>query len=337
MTTVKRSIVVGIDPDAPVITLLGDAEVVMIWVVNLTIRVLRLRMHLVLSFLRFSSAYDYRDGESVDKVDGNVAGSIIFATTTRMPATARPFVVVVVADTTPPVITLIGSASVQRPPGAVYEESGATAVDGLDGDVVVTVTSSSPAYGPMPGLLKGGLSGRNNTAENNGMYGVEPLGPSIENIVWQGNYTFVYSGQIYDADGVLSFREDIDDAVWLQVDGQQVLDDGGWNVVTTKSLDLGRGGWFDFELRLHNAGGGAGQVTAPGFGWDAEGGANYIAPANTDATTADLFRTHGPLAGTVTARSESIQTLTYTATDAAGNLLPLSAKLSSRMIRRCLS
>ena len=59
-------------------------------------------------------------------------------------------------------------------------------------------------------------------------------------------------------------RKDIDDAVWLQVDGQQVLDDGGWNVVTTKSLELGRGGWFDFELRLHNAGGEAGRVTAPG-------------------------------------------------------------------------
>ena len=218
-------------------------------------------------------------------------------------------------------ITLIGSASVQLPPAQSMRIQ-ELPVDALDGDVVVTVTSSSPANGQMPGLLKGGLSGRTILLKIRN-YGVEPLGPSIENIVWQGNYTFVYSGQIYDADGVLSFREDIDDAVWLQVDGQQVLDDGGWNVVTTKSLDLGRGGWFDFELRLHNAGGGAGQVTAPGFGWDAEGGANYFAPANTVATSADLFRTHGPLAGTVTARSESIQTLTYTATDAAGNTATL--------------
>ena len=327
MTTVKRSIVVEIDPDAPVITLLGDVEVSHDLGSEFNDPGVTIKDasgaelpadSLVLTITR--------DGESVDKVDGNVAGSyhIRYDYTDASNRKAIPVNrSVIVADTTPPVITLIGSASVQLPPGAVYEDSGATAVDALDGDVVVTVTSSSPAYGPMPGLLKGGLSGRNNTAENNGMYGVEPLGPSIENIVWQANYTFVYSGQIYDADGVLSFREDIDDAVWLQVDGQQVLDDGGWNVVTTKSLELGRGGWFDFELRLHNAGGGAGQVTAPGFGWDAEGGANYIAPANTDATTADLFRTHGPLAGTVTARSESIQTLTYTATDAAGNTATL--------------
>ena len=51
MTTVKRSIVVEIDPDAPVITLLGDVEVSHDLGSEFNDRVLRLRMHQVLSFL----------------------------------------------------------------------------------------------------------------------------------------------------------------------------------------------------------------------------------------------------------------------------------------------
>ena len=327
ISTVKRAVIVEIDPDAPVLTLLGDAEIA---------------HDLGLAFedpgvsIKDGSGADLpsaglvlaitRNGAAVENVDGTVTGTyqILYDFTDSSNRKAIPVNrTVVVADTTPPVITLVGDSSVQMPPGAIYEDSGATAVDALDGDVEVTVTSSSPAYGQMPGLLKGGLSGWNKTLDNNGIYGVEPLGPSIDKIAWRGNYTFIYSGQIYDADGVMSFREDIDDGAWLKIDGQQLLDDSGSNTVTTKAVDLGRGGWFDFELRLYNNGGGAGQVTAPGFGWDAEGGANYVVPANSDEQTIDLFRTEGPLPGTVTAKSESVQTLTYTATDAAGNTATL--------------
>lgn len=38
-------------------------------------------------------------------------------------------------------------------------------------------------------------------------------------------------------------------------------------------------------------GGGAGAVTAPGFGYDADGAAVWVHPQNSSPTTADVFRT----------------------------------------------
>lgn len=47
-----------------------------------------------------------------------------------------------VADTTPPVITLKGAASISLMVGDVYAEPGATAVDEVSGDVTVTITGT---------------------------------------------------------------------------------------------------------------------------------------------------------------------------------------------------
>ena len=71
---------------------------------------------------------------------------------------------------------------------------------------------------------------------------------------WKANWTVVYTGQIYDDDGKMSFRENIDDKSWLKVNGEIILNDTGWNRVTSVTKDWGEGGWFDCEARFSNGG-----------------------------------------------------------------------------------
>ena len=52
---------------------------------------------------------------------------------------------------------------------------------------------------------------------------------------WAGNRTIVYTGQIYDEDGIISFTENIDDKVRLSVGGQNVLNNDAWNQRTEKA------------------------------------------------------------------------------------------------------
>ena len=143
---------------------------------------------------------------------------------------------------------------------------------------------------PNPGNLNGNGSGAVN--------GLDPLGPSLGNTnaspPWQDNFTVVYTGQIFDADGKMSFTENIDDATWLKVNQQVLINDTAWNNRASQTADFGTGGWFDFELRMSNGSGGAGAVSAPGFGFDPTGGSSFVFPRNAVSGMADLFRTRPP-------------------------------------------
>ena len=110
---------------------------------------------------------------------------------------------------------------------------------------------------------------------------LEPAGP------WRGDWTIIYTGEIYDDDGLMAFREKFDDSLKLTVCGQTVIEDTIWWSETSSSVDCGSGGWHSFELRLHNAAADAGGV----FEWDPAGGTNWVKPQNSDANTADVFRT----------------------------------------------
>ena len=94
---------------------------------------------------------------------------------------------------------------------------------------------------PVPGALTAGLrEGRINanndlTTPNPNNFGVR-LGPRVGNLSnesaglvtdpgegWGSNETWVYTGQFYDADGIFTFAEQIDDTVTVAVDGNEVL------------------------------------------------------------------------------------------------------------------
>src|SRR5262245_54046298 len=88
---------------------------------------------------------------------------------------------------------------------------------------------------------------------------------------WSDNYVPRYTGQFFDADGIFTFGENIDDQVRVYIDGVLVLSDNGWNNPTRSNNgganngnSYGMGpdgnGWHDFELRMQNGGGGAGAV-----------------------------------------------------------------------------
>lgn len=329
MSTLRRTLIVEIDPDAPVLTLNGDAEVqhqlgttyedAGVTVTDKDDQVVTDPAPTVEVTV---------DGQIVAGVDGTIAGTyhMVYNFTDGAGKNAIPVSrTVIVADTAPPVITILGDNPVILPPGIEYFAEGATAVDSLDGEVTVTIQSSSPAPGLLePGLYAGSISGAgmNLVSENPGNLGVDPLGPTVaytRGAPWTGNITFVYTGEIFDADGAMSFVESIDDALYLKVNDQIVINDGTWNQDKTSTVDFGQGGWFDFELRTYNGGGGAGPVNDPGFGFDAEGGTDYIMPANVDANTMSLFRTRKPQHDSVLSYAEGTQTITYTATDAAGN------------------
>ena len=239
--------------------------------------------------------------------------------------------IVIVEDTQGPVLTLKGKnpASVQL--GATFVDFGVESVDAVDGEITPEVRSSNPSTGYVPGLLSGFLAGNMSFAANPGNWGIDPLGPSHSESQaappWANNRTIVYSGQIYDEDGKISFMEDIDDKGWLSFANEVVLNGSGWANSQSVQLEKGEGGWFDFEVRFSNGGGGAGRARTMGFGFDPEGNAPsgndvdaslYKLPRNTPGEM-DLFRVESERHNTLKTDQEGDFTITYTATDAAGN------------------
>ncbi|MDC0613355.1 DUF5011 domain-containing protein [Akkermansiaceae bacterium] len=80
-----------------------------------------------------------------NKVNTQVPGSYLVsftATDAAGNAAAEVTRTVIVEDTSPPVITLIGSASVTTEAGSEYADAGATASDSLDGAIVVVVDNT---------------------------------------------------------------------------------------------------------------------------------------------------------------------------------------------------
>ncbi|MBM4042703.1 MAG: LamG domain-containing protein, partial [Planctomycetes bacterium] len=132
-----------------------------------------------------------------------------------------------------------------------------------------------------PGLLEGRIANVfNETTPNPG--GAYTLGVRMGQLSakppWGDNETWVYTGQFYDADGVCSFGENIDDYSKVVIDGVQRQRDTQWNVPTTTGvMILGVGpygnNWHDIEIRLGNGTGGAGAVA--GNGWTATYGFGY--------------------------------------------------------------
>jgi hypothetical protein len=152
------------------------------------------------------------------------------------------------------------------------------------------LNGATVAPSTVAGLQHSVLTGSANLTEQNANVDVQlgPLAattPNVEgtfgdNAFGQVNSTHVYTGEFFDADGIVAFAEHFDDTVLLRVDGRTLLNNGAFNVPTTSpdddtntaglqtNIGAGNGGWHTFELRL---GQGTGGVGAPGN----QGGANW--------------------------------------------------------------
>ncbi|MBT5692940.1 MAG: DUF5011 domain-containing protein, partial [Opitutae bacterium] len=313
-----RKVIVAEDPEVPVINLLGDRS---------------FQLEVGSDFTDPGVTIATRGGTDLDAagvvvsnpVNNSLPGSYIIRYNFTDPegriATEVTRIVEVV-DTVGPVITINGEPLVRIGVGEVYTDAGATAVDALSGNSTVVSQSSSPMVTYLPGLTAGGQSGNYSVAPNSGSYGIDPLGPTYSESTasppWAGNWTIVYTGQIYDDDGKISFTENIDDKAWLTVNGQKLLDNAVWNQQTQATADFGEEGWFDFELRISNGGGGAGRVGAMGFGYDPAGGNNFILPRNTNGQM-DLFRVASLDPNSLDTSVEGTFSFTYTSSDTLGN------------------
>ena len=136
---------------------------------------------------------------------------------------------------------------------------------------------------------------------------------------WAGTQEWIYTGQFYSPSGTVSWGGEIDDNLWMKIDGTvwtpATLVWG--NTGTSGPLSLGTGpygnNWHDIEIRMSNGGGGAGgaanvtgwlgNLFGVGFSPNGTGlpgaannsaatyGYNYVMPV--DNGSMNLFRTPG--------------------------------------------
>jgi hypothetical protein len=150
-----------------------------------------------------------------------------------------------------------------------------------------TILQAEPLNG-QPGLYYGTVLGNINTTDPNPKTSVTVDLQQTEDLIVE-NTTEIYSGEFYDEDGKVSFTENNDDRTRLWIDGVLVLSSDNWrDRISTLNLQL-TPGWHSFELRISNGRGASGPRTSPGFGYDPDGGTNWIHPS--DPGDGSLFRT----------------------------------------------
>ena len=176
-----------------------------------------------------------------------------------------------------------------------------------------SVSGTTPGY--VPGLLEGRSTDQSYGATrpaNFGNFGIklEPrmaqtnlkTGDAITG--WEDSVAWIYSGEFYDADGVFTFAENLDDVALLVLDGTPRLLNTSATILTTTASNTGvqlttpmvganlatpansfgmgpsGDGWHTFELRIGNLSGTAGPKATNGFSL------NYGFGLNPNGTTA---------------------------------------------------
>ena len=139
---VTRTVNVTADATAPVITLLGSSPV----------------------DVELGSTYTDAGATASDNIDGDISANIVTVNpvNTNLAGTyivtynvsdaadnaaaevTRTVNVTATADTTPPVITLLGSTPVDVELGSTYTDAGATASDNIDGDISANIVTVNP-------------------------------------------------------------------------------------------------------------------------------------------------------------------------------------------------
>ncbi len=128
----------------------------------------------------------------------------------------------------------------------------------------------------MPGLYYGTVPGNidTTTPNPNSEILVDPSTRTEDSIA--GDTTEIYTGNIYDADGQISFTEHIDDKARIWINDVLVLTNDAWRARTsTANLNL-TPGWHKIEIRISNGTGGSGPVDNEiGIGYDPAGGTSW--------------------------------------------------------------
>jgi autotransporter-associated beta strand protein len=151
----------------------------------------------------------------------------------------------------------------------------------LEGHAETTTRPRTVGTGVVPGVTITGNT--NGVRMGQAGFGGSAAYNGNDNI-WASNQMWVYTGQVQANGTTMSFAENIDDDVWIRVNGQTILDDQAWNVPVKGTITgLTAGQWYDIEIRLWNGGGGAGPVT--GSGWTLANPGYGFGAADTDTGT----------------------------------------------------
>ncbi len=150
--------------------------------------------------------------------------------------------------------TSVGSTPVNLNGGTFRIDSVGQPIPNLEGLTLGYLPAAFDETTPNPGTTPNGTGG----VRLDVIHGLSAVTPTV----WFGdNETWVYTGQIFDADGQFSFGEHNDDNTLVRINGQQILRNTQWDVPTFANntiADPDGDNWYDLEIRLGEGGGGQG-------------------------------------------------------------------------------
>ena len=117
-------------------------------------------------------------------------------------------------DTTPPVITLLGDATVSIPVGTSYTDAGATATDAVDGDITSKIVVTDPVDTTTPGTYTvtytvSDSAGNAATPVTRTVTVVAPIPVPTETVLIRDGSTVIYQGTVnLPATGIVSITDD---------------------------------------------------------------------------------------------------------------------------------
>jgi len=79
------------------------------------------------------------------------------------------------------------------------------------------------------------------------------------------NTTLALAGYIWLTAGDWSFAESVDDKAYVKIDGQTVINNGKWNQKSYGTFNSPADGWYSFDMRVSNGGGGNGPSQGASF------------------------------------------------------------------------
>ena len=223
----------------------------------------------------------------------------------------------VTVDTSPPVITVTGDTTVNHEQGTTYSDQGATAQDAVDGSVTITVTGSVEAAAGTYTLTYSATDKAGNTATaSRTIIVADTIAPTIALI---GSETIAHEQGTNYVDAGATATDAVDDSVEIVTTGTLNTAIAGTYTLTYTATDQA-GNISSATRTLVVADTAAPVITLTGAASiNHEQGTNYV-DAGATATDAVDDSVEVVITGTVNAATAGTYTLTYTATDQAGNI-----------------
>jgi hypothetical protein len=223
----------------------------------------------------------------------------------------------VTVDTSPPVITVTGDTTVNHEQGTTYSDQGATAQDAVDGSVTITVTGSVEAAAGTYTLTYSATDKAGNTATaSRTIIVADTIAPTIALI---GSETIAHEQGTNYVDAGATATDAVDDSVEIVTTGTLNTAIAGTYTLTYTATDQA-GNISSATRTLVVADTAAPVITLTGAASiNHEQGTSYV---DTGATATDAVDDSVAvvITGTVNTATAGTYTLTYTATDQAGNI-----------------